>query len=400
MDEKRWQAVEFSYTITEQGARVDQVREAESLVAIPEEIEGRPVTELGAYALSGSSVEKIYLPSGLRRIGAYAFYNCERLREIICYSRVTDLGAGLFAGVRGVERLDMTLIPGEKSCLKDMLSELRQTLRVRLREDREDREDQNAGQTDTSRTVEQIERQQVEARLIFPEYFEESVENTPARILFIETHGCGHRYRYCFVNTQFQYKDYDRLFLHVQVQEPEELVTELALGRLQYPLGLTEEHRQMYRGYVQEHWKTAGKLLIGADRWDGRTVTNLEPGGLPWLVKNVLQSGELEKKKTGEESGEAGEQEKASILEEAGRFSGIPGLNEVSRVRNELGPNEAARSVGSGNAPALEEKLRELTRIAQQAGDTEMVSWLMDYGHETKAGTPEPKRERKRRFEL
>ena len=165
MDEKRWQAVEFSYTITEQGARVDQVREAESLVAIPEEIEGRPVTELGAYALSGSSVEKIYLPSGLRRIGAYAFYNCERLREIVCYSRVTDLGAGLFAGVRGVERLDMTLIPGEKSCLKDMLSELRQTLRVRLREEREDREDQNAGQTDTSRTVGQIKRQQVETGL-------------------------------------------------------------------------------------------------------------------------------------------------------------------------------------------------------------------------------------------
>ena len=37
-----------------------------------------------------------------------------------------------------------------------------------------------------------------EARLVFPEFFEESVENTPARIIMREMHGCGHRYRYCF----------------------------------------------------------------------------------------------------------------------------------------------------------------------------------------------------------
>lgn len=311
--------MDFSWTLVGAGARIDEVREAGAVIVFPEEIEGHPVTELGAYVLSGSPAEEVYLPAGLRKIGAYAFYNCEKLRKLSCYGRVLDLGAGIFAGAGGVEQLDITLFENERSCFKDLLSELRQTLRVRVRE---------GG---------------LEARLIFPEYFEESVENTPARILFIETHGCGHRYRYCFVNTHFQYKDYDRLFAHVKVQEPEELVTELALGRLWYPLDLTGSHRKIYEDYVAEHWQTAGKLLIGADRPRRGQASHLEPGRLPWLVEEIL--------------------------------------------------------AGAAEGPeALPSQIGRLITLAQQAGDTEMVSWLMEYGH-LHGRAPEGGRKR-RRFEL
>lgn len=311
-------AMELKYTIVGQEARIDKIEEAASVVSVPEELEGFPVTELGPYVLSGSDVEEIHLPPFLRKIGAYGFYECERLRRIYCYGRVTDLGAGLFAGVHSVELLDITEFAGERSCFQELLSELRQTLRVRVRLASE------------------------EARLIFPEYFEESVENTPARILFIETHGCGHRYRYCFANRQFQYRGYDELFPHAMVQEPEELVTELALGRLLFPAGLSEGHRRMYLDYVREHWQAAGKLLIAADGWNGGQVTNLEPGGLPWLVETVI---------TGESA------------------------------------------------------LETLISMAQQAGDTEMVSWLMDYRHRRHSeaespGTAAGRNRRKRRFEL
>lgn len=43
---------------------------------------------------------------------------------------------------------------------------------------------------------------QGEARLVFPEFFEEAVENTPARILETHTHGSGMWYRNCFVQTE------------------------------------------------------------------------------------------------------------------------------------------------------------------------------------------------------
>lgn len=292
--------MEFSYEIINGQAKINKVEEPDEIVVIPEELEGCPVTELGAYVLAESDVEELHLPPEIRKIGAYAFYSCERLRRIFCYGRIADLGAGLFAGARNVEFLDCTFFEGERSCLKDLLSELRQTLRVQAHE-----------------VLARPENGTKEARLIFPEYFEDSVENTPARIVPVQTHGCGHRYRYCFVKNQFQYKDYDELFPHVKVQESEELVTELALGRLLYPDGMTERHEKMYREYVAEHWKTAGSLLIGADAISRGRATNLDAGKLPWLVRDIL----------------AGEQ------------------------------------------------VEELIGMAQRAGDTEMVSWLMDYRH-------------------
>lgn len=68
-------------------------------------------------------------------------------------------------------------------------------------------------------------------------------------------HGCGHRYRNAFSGTQFQYLVYDKLFPHIQVQEKPELVTELVLGRLLYPVQLMEDRRQIYESYAASHGK-------------------------------------------------------------------------------------------------------------------------------------------------
>ncbi len=76
-------------------------------------------------------------------------------------------------------------------------------------------------------------------------------------------------------------------FPHVQVQEKEELVTELALGRLLYPKELSEKFREQYQTYIREHWEMAGRLLIQADNMKKNHVSNLEPGKLPWLVEGA-----------------------------------------------------------------------------------------------------------------
>lgn len=286
--------MEFLYTKTGTGIRVDKVQNPSAIVVIPEELGGAAVTELGAYVLADTGVEELHIPSGVERIGAYAFYNCECLKRLFCHSRIRDLGTGMFAGAKGPEFLDFMQADGEVSYLKDMLAELRQTLRVQLH---------GAG----------------EARLIFPEYFEESVENTPARILFIETHGCGHRYRYCFRQREFQYREYDELFPHIRVQEQEALVTELALGRTLYPCGLTLEHKEMYRAYLKEHWEMAGKLIIETDCKSGQGSTNLDKGLMPWFAEHYTDS-----------------------------------------------------------AP----QVQVLTELAQRSHDTEAVSWLMDWHYE------------------
>lgn len=185
----------------------------------------------GIPAVCGDKVESAALPGSLTRIGRYGFYNCENLKKLTFFSSIADLGAGLFTGCRGIEELDVRIVEGKKSCLPEMLAELNQMLRLTLRD----------------------EEGNITAKLLLPEFFEESVENTPARILVLETHGCGHRYRYCFRQTHLQFPEYDSLFPYVCVQEPPEIVAELSWYRLQYPVQLTGMAREQYINYIKEH---------------------------------------------------------------------------------------------------------------------------------------------------
>ncbi len=185
----------------------------------------------GTPALKGTAIHALSLPPKLRKIGAYACYNCGNLEYLGFFSELKDLGAGLFTGCHRIGRIDLHMASSETCCLKEVLAELRQTLRVTCLD----------------------QQGNIWAKLLFPEYYEESIENTPARILTQEMHGCGHRYRNAFNGPDFQYLTYDKLFPHIQVQEKPELVTELVLGRLMYPIQLKEERKKIYEEYGSGH---------------------------------------------------------------------------------------------------------------------------------------------------
>lgn len=248
------------YQETLGGISVRRCYGLDGIVQIPDMIEGKPVTELAGYLFSetvrgreeppgvyegepeicGSQIKELELPGHLKKIGAYACYNCFSLEKLSCPSTILDWGAGVFTGCTGIRCLDIRIEEGRKSCFREVLSELRQTLSVDYRTEGGD----------------------LLARLVFPEYFEESVENTPARIIMRQMHGCGHMYRYCFEDTRFQVGEYDRLFPYVIAQEKPELVTRLALYRLYWPWGLKEEAAKEYRSYVACHARTAAEGLL------------------------------------------------------------------------------------------------------------------------------------------
>ncbi|MCI9361642.1 MAG: leucine-rich repeat protein [Hungatella sp.] len=275
--------------------RVLECRGLDSLAAIPIQIEEAFVTELSPYlfssytnhekeeaspsfwwsdregrieekeaislpVLKGNHVEEISLPSSLEKVGAYAFYNCEKIKRLEVYSTTLDWGTGVFTGCGKVEHVTIHVDEDRKSCMKEILSELRQTLSVTYL----------GGQ---------------EARLIFSEFFEEAVENTPARILVTNTHGCGKQYRNAFVNTQFQFKEYDSLFPYIQIQESEELAARVALGRQLYPYHLTSGHDAMYQEYLREHCVAAACQAVKHQ--------NMEE--LQWLMDHIAYgSGQIE----------------------------------------------------------------------------------------------------------
>lgn len=196
------------------------------------------LTEIPDYGFSGrDDLVEIRIPAGVRKIGRYAFYNCRNLRKIIFYSHIRDVGSGAFTGCHKVSHLDVTIVEGQPSCLKDFLQELTEEMVVDYR-----------GGT--------------YARLLFPEYYEEGVENTPARILMTEIHGSGLKYRNCFLKTEFQFAEYDKQFPYAKAWETPRFVQDLVLGRLMYPLWMSERARKEYESYLQDHLFETGERLI------------------------------------------------------------------------------------------------------------------------------------------
>ena len=279
------------YQIKEGEARILSYRSYDEEADIPSSLGGCPVTELAPYAFSvgygkekmlkeaertgavmlwdawqnseepelcGPRLKSIVLPDTLRTIGNYGFYHCENLTDITCSSSIEDLGAGLFTGCTRVARIRMRIETGKKSCLKEMLSELRQELCL------------------TYETPEGT------AELIFPEYYEDAVENTPARIIMREVHGSGLGYRYCFLGTEFRFQEYDSLFPAAKAQETERLAARMAVRRLRYPLGLQSCYQAAYEAYIMDQRKLAAAIALEEQKVEELT----------WLVRTYVKTKE------------------------------------------------------------------------------------------------------------
>lgn len=210
----------------------------DTIADVPEIIMGLPVTEIAAYAFSGlSELEEIHFPKTLRKIGRYAFYQCHSLRKFVFFSRILDVGAGAFTGCRKIRELEVTVLDSGKSCLKEFLSDIRFEVTV-------------------------VQHGAEEGKFLFPEFFEEAVENTPARIIVTDTHGSGVQYRNCLRNTGIDVKEYDRLFLFAEANEFPDFMVRMSLARMEYPEGMQDEAKKRYHDYIRGHLKEAAKEVL------------------------------------------------------------------------------------------------------------------------------------------
>ncbi|MBR2528656.1 MAG: leucine-rich repeat domain-containing protein [Blautia sp.] len=209
----------------------------EARVEVPGHIEGHAVTGIGDYAFSQTAITHLSLPESLRRLGRYALYQCHSLCELSFYGGLTDFGAGAFTGCHRIRQLNVDLGEDETSALREVLMEVSEELTLVYR---------CHGMT---------------ALLMFPEYYEEGVENTPARIIEHHTHGSGLFYRNCFIHRKLQFPEYDKRFPYAIGQEKESFLLRLVTGRLRYPYSLTEEYRLVYESYLSEHFDKALDLF-------------------------------------------------------------------------------------------------------------------------------------------
>ena len=168
--------------------------------------------------------------------------------KLILSDSLPEIGGGALSGCQ-IRQVEMELMEGEKSCLKSILDEIRFGIKARL--------------------FYHLDGKEQEVRILFPEHYEEAVENTPARILVTHHHGAGGYYRQCFYDRKLDYKKYDEIFFRAEAEEAPAVTAELSLNRLRFPFGLSESARAAYEGYMKEHLTDAADVLFEAEDSEG-----------------------------------------------------------------------------------------------------------------------------------
>lgn len=286
------------------GARILRVYGATPEAVLPEQIEGVPVTEIGAYCfaaqarlpenynrtqievpetavgsagagmppetgmqpavsgkkevtgkqpetgmqpamsgmreLAGEYPTHIVIPDTVRRLGNFAFYNAVSLQMIAIGKRLTEIGGDAFMNCRNLHFLLLRCGRGEASGLRQILAQISHDLEVSF-----------AGEGG------------VWAKLLFPEYYESYDEIAPAHLFGRNIEGEGFRARQSFRDGVMDFAQYDVIFPKACAEEREETLCGLALNRLRYPVELGEAPRRLYEEYLTAHAAALCALLTG-----------------------------------------------------------------------------------------------------------------------------------------
>lgn len=231
----------------------------EPVVEVPEEIEGCPVTALGAYCfsdrgskpegmqdtgalsgeaqetirmteLTGSFIEKVILPDTLKRIDNAAFFNCRKLNCIEIGNEELTIGSDVFNNCTSLTKTVVRGSAAEKSSVKQILDRISWGIEVSFED----------------------------AVIFYPEYYESYDTIAPAHIFGLSIEGEGFRARQCFRGEVADLPAYDNIFGKACAEEGIEVLAVMALDRLMTPLHLGAEKKKAYEDYIT---KNPGEIL-------------------------------------------------------------------------------------------------------------------------------------------
>ena len=262
--------MKIHYRIKNNAIEIVRCYGTDDRIVLPEEINGLPVVSAAPYAfsahkdgeedaetwesedvisfgeerlLAGEEVQEIVFPDTLKEIGRYIFYGCKKLERLEFSDTLMQVGTGAFTGCSGLKELVIHQKKGIKSCAKEILGELWQKI-------------------DVDFLYENGEASGKRAHMVFPEHYDEAVENTPARILYTEYHGSGSNYRQCFYDKELNYQEYDRLFEMAVAMDKLEVLVDMSFGRLEFPYELTGKARENYREYIRKNLGDIAEYLV------------------------------------------------------------------------------------------------------------------------------------------
>ncbi len=363
----------WEYAEMETGIKLCRVYGEDVCPEVPESLEGRSVEAIGPYCFSaeeiprrfreaqmrrqaagetfleageetpvrGERLRRVVLPETVKSVGDYCFYGCGKLESIGFSHCLERIGSGAFMGCGSLRQMEYTT-SGSFRALAKVLSEVRYAVTVSVTE----------GEKRFS--------------LVFPEYYEASVENIPARIFEVHFRGTGYRYRQCFRDGRLDLTEYDGLFPLAAGQEPVPVLVRLAYLRLLYPEGLSAEAKERYLDWFGRRVREAGRYLLEQDDLEAiRFLT--EAGAFDRTAAPEAVRREERSRKTADG---AGDFYMASLGEDI-----VEG---------------AVREEEDGRSGREEPALDVLTELAAGLGRTEAVGFLMDHRHK-RGGTKKKK---------
>lgn len=213
---------------------------------IPKEIDGMRVCSIGSRAFEGrEDIVELWLPDSIRRLSAFAFYNCHRLERLHLKDSVTDYRDGVIRLCEQLSFIELSLSEnGSFRLLKEMLGDHDGSLCFHLN----------------------LEKGE-ELELFFPDFSDDFLEDTYARALHERIEGSGYEYRQTVKRTELDIRHYDRLFARGR-REPLRYASEIAISRLRYPYRLMQDAEEQYREYLLERNEELIRYLIDGSAFD------------------------------------------------------------------------------------------------------------------------------------
>lgn len=245
---------------------------------VPEQIEGKMVTVIGAYCfadaehlqgyecreslsgemplddrsmsvLAGEMLERLYLPDSVHTIENLAFYNCRALKSLEMGAGIQQLGSDVFMNCSALEEIILRCGVEEASGINMVLRRISAEILVHFL----------GGEA------------AAEAKLLYPEYLESYDEIAPAHIFGRNITGEGFRARQLFADGVVQIARYDEIFDKIVAEESPLSSGRMALMRLLYPVELKQEKREQYQQYLRKN-----ALMVAGYYIERRDLTTLQ----------------------------------------------------------------------------------------------------------------------------
>lgn len=227
--------------INEDSIRINKVYSPSPTIEIPELIDGYMVREIADYCFSskevnlsncilnreipsnyhvcsGVDVESVRLPSTLKKLGNYAFYNCRKLKEIYVPSRLMSVGSDAFMNCLRLNHIHYDCSIFSATILKQILTQITWDIEVDF----------------------------IDGSIFYPEYNGSYDEVGPAHIFALNIEGEGFRMRQCFKDGKIDFDGYDACFEKLCAEESESCIFHVAI--LRFMMG-----SERYIPYLKAH---------------------------------------------------------------------------------------------------------------------------------------------------